>query len=346
MGLTACAKKLAYEMKSNRLLLYCFFTISLAVISSMCYQKWDLSRKDSVVRDLLQKVSIEERKGLNDLCRALFFTSEFGYTLFGDKPISVIVNSRRFYETGELSFFQKHLFSLVRRYKEKLNTPHFALLFDHELGTDYIWLVNKKAFRRTVQQNIAIFRYVLGEDVTPDSLLDLLTNKNYSFHRALQHSHLLFGTLFGYGITNSFRFDWRDQLVSKVEEEPVTFWKGITNLEREAGYVGFIPLKRPLTIVPGVRSEIEKKMYSLKFHVIRNEVRDLNKKLVSVAGATAPFGILSSPLLPQFAGDPENDETQKLEVKYKSQLNFLTKKLSEESFLENMLETFYYGDGS
>ena len=123
-----------------------FLAFLVSVFCFMYFSKREFSRKEDFSRELLEKISYEDKKSLSSICKGVFYSSTFGYTLFGDKPISVICDSGRPYENEEMSFFQKHLFILAQGYENKLDAPHFAIVVEDTTPNSFIYLVNKKAF--------------------------------------------------------------------------------------------------------------------------------------------------------------------------------------------------------
>lgn len=325
-------------------LLITILIVSLAIaFVFLDFQKMELSRKN-FPQELLKKIPINERKGLTDLCEKLVYTSDFGYTLFGDKPISCLYDSGRLYEDEELSYFQRHLFTLAQRYEKKLDAPNFAIVVEHDFPSCFIYLVNKKAFLDTVQQNPAIFRKILGDNITPSSLLDAVLDKNYGFMKALKASHALFGILFGYGVENSLRFDRSTQLDPESHIHGFPPWKGIQDptVSDVVTYRDVMGCTQKRWIK---KTAPEKMEPSQGFTTVQDELFELNKKLAPVAGAEDPLCILSSISLPSFAGDPESEETKKLISKYTAQRDVLMKMLAEDNFLEKVLEKFYSTEG-
>ena len=327
-------------MKRLRILIV-ILTFSLAILFVfVLFQKKELSCKKNSPQELLQKLSTTERKSLSDLCKKLIFTSEVGYTLFGDKPISSLYDSGRFYEDEDLCYFQKHLFTLAQRYEKRLNAPQFAIVIEDNFPSRFIYLINKKAFLCTVEQNLSIFRSLLGNNISPSSLLNTVLDKNCGLQKALNENHVLFGILYGYGVENSLCFDRRSQLDPESYMHGFPPWKGIqdprVNDKATLQDVETYSQKRWIK-----KTAPEKIAPSQGFATVKDELFELNKKLALVAGAEDPLCLLSSISLPEFVGDPESEETQKLISKYTVQRDILMKMITEDNFFDNVLEKFY-----
>ncbi|OJV07308.1 MAG: hypothetical protein BGO14_01055 [Chlamydiales bacterium 38-26] len=67
----------------------------------------------------------------------------------------------------------------------------------------HILFINKNLFLKTVQDNLSLFQYVLGPDVTPQGLLAKLTDPQATFHGVLKDDKVLIGILLGFGTQNS-----------------------------------------------------------------------------------------------------------------------------------------------
>jgi hypothetical protein len=325
---------------------YGFFVVVLTMtVCFMYFQKKELSKKENFSRELFQKMTFEEKKFLLLLCKDIFYESTAGYTLFGDKPISRLCYSSEI-RKGH-SFFQKHLFFLVRKYEEKLNVPNFVFVIEGDINDASLYLVNKKAFLNTVQQNLSIFRNILGNDITPDGLLHSIMSKNCGFETALKSSHALFGILFGFGVENALRFDRRDRLEPSWFRQGFPPWKGIHDQDEAWGVDVMLSklLRKRAMSGSTVITAPEKTVLSPGFLTVQDELIELNQKLVSPEESEESLYILSAIGLPDFVGDPGSEETKKLLEKYKVQKDFLTKLMAKEDFLEKVLEKFYSVDG-
>lgn len=312
----------------------------------MYFSKREFSCQENFSRELLQNFTAEEKSSLSNIFKGIFYSSAFGYTLFGDKPISVICDSGRPYENGELSFFQKHLFNLAQRYEKKLNAPHFAIVVEDFASHFSIYLVNKRAFINTVQENILIFRSTLGDSITPGSLLSSVLDKNHGFEGALKGNHALLGILFGFGAENSLRFNRRDQLDPPWLRQRFPPWKGSQGDIQGSDFIE--PQWAKVLVLKGLDTVAvpEKIVLSPQFSTVQDELSDLNKKLLFVAGAEEVHpAILSSILLPSFVGDPGSEETRKLVEKYEAQRSVLMKMIAEDKFIEKVLEKFFSTEG-
>ena len=163
-------------MERKKILLVFFVAFISLAFCFEYFQKTNFLNKRGFAQELLQKATFEERELLCNFCKELFCNSTVGYSLFWDKPISVISD---FDKPGvrRRHFFLKRVLPLLRRVEKKLHTVNFIILLEDVPGETFLYLVNKKAFLNVVHQNIAIFRTVLGSAVTPKSLLHTIEKK-------------------------------------------------------------------------------------------------------------------------------------------------------------------------
>lgn len=152
----------------------------------------------------------QENKALDLFLRHLFEKVEAGYVLHDLKPISII------------GFFaEDHFFDETTRHKDSVILREGALVLKRlNLQSDKIAIhiypkkdslvdyyhtlvINKPLFLKTVENNIALFQYILGPEVTPETLLNHLLAPNSTFHDVFKNNKVLIGIVLGFGTQNS-----------------------------------------------------------------------------------------------------------------------------------------------
>ena len=306
------------------------------------FQKNESVKKRNFGYEFLQNASHDEKEFYSKVCHELFYNSTVGYTLFGDKPVSVINGFDR-PGGGRRYFFLKLALPLLRKYEKKLRSNSFIVVFEEDSNGSSLYLVNKKAFLNTIQHNILIFQKILGVAITPKKLLKSLENKTSTFEMTLKRSHLLFGILFGYGIENAMHFERRLQLEHFQYKQGFPPWKDPHNLEgMERDEVVLFNERRKDVIKAEQKKPVQEKFISLSGHLkIQDELFDLNKKLSFVGGSASPPRVSSSIDLPSFVGDPQSEETKKLLEEYVRQNAVLRQIDQDGKMLDNVLEKFY-----
>jgi hypothetical protein len=77
-----------------------------------------------------------------------------------------------------------------------------------------IVLINKEAFRNTVNKNIDLFRKMIHSKVTADSLLEQMKDEDKKVYDILNGHEALMGILLGFGRHNSLCFEDLDEMES------------------------------------------------------------------------------------------------------------------------------------
>lgn len=142
----------------------------------------------------------KDLKKLSHFFRTMMASAQtpIGYTVFGDKPMS-------FVECDEVE--AEHLMRPYRTWKKyEKQIPMDNLCFRiqrepsdfGEAGEADIFIINKSEFLKTVANHISKFRAVLGNDITPEKLLnDYLNDESLILQNKLNNSEELHGLLFG-----------------------------------------------------------------------------------------------------------------------------------------------------
>ncbi len=157
--------------------------------------------------------------------------SEGGYVLFGKKPICI--NGFRTVDSFSIAN-DTHKESVYLREGaaiwKKISDGNFSNFLIHVYDNCdslvdnciHILFINKQLFYQTVEKNLSLFQYVLGPDLTPESLLEKLTNSHETFHNVLKNDKVLIGILLGFGTQNSL-------LVSRIENIQEAFLSSAEN---------------------------------------------------------------------------------------------------------------------
>jgi hypothetical protein len=264
------------------------------------------------IDDILGKLSTSDRQSLEELFHILIDEDQFGYTLFGDKPVSL---SGDFtvtpYEvtlsgipSGGLFWKKWDIWKNIQ--KDLCITKYFFIkepAFNRPDGMmSFLFLINKKAFLETVNQHIQTFRSILGQDVTSVKLLEKM-EKEQAFMKPLKNSELLLGILLGYGKNNAQLYDRRMQLRKFITSKSMPI----------------LPEKKPQP--------------SQGFSSIEEEVNFLNQQLRPFSSLDNGVPWMISPV--QFAANPDYKETKLLKRKYACRRNEISRLYAESNdFLE------------
>lgn len=206
----------------------CIFLILLNIffIQIICSQK----NTTSATKKIIDHLTNSDRKILQTTFNNLIFFSSFGFTLFGDKPVSFEFSSslENFWAIWEKN---KHLFSV----KKYILTKFYH---DNYCG---VLIGNKCAIEKTFENNKESFRKVFDYPITSQTIIEALeSGSGKEFEILFSHDALL-GILLGYGKENAWNFQKRKLLkteknISKNQlhflneklqafQKPILFWE-------------------------------------------------------------------------------------------------------------------------
>jgi hypothetical protein len=223
----------------------------------------------------LSKLSIEERENLDNFFKFLILAGPFGYTLYGDKSISIetynttspvknitgidymspenILNKYRLREGWETWKKYAYLFPM----------KNFSIISNRspQMGDDFveITLINHKAFIHTVNQYLSDFQSILGINLKPEEILaEYCKGKGEYFDKIRGHDGL-FGTLLGFGRDNS----WAYLQIETIENESLSYF-GDNDIELTKQIL--LPRFR------AIPNSEETEILSEKYYRLRNEL--------------------------------------------------------------------------
>ncbi len=170
-------------------------------------------------------LSASERIELNSFFRLLFQRSEFGYTLFGQKPMSFysyfIQLPPECLMFGSFSDprIEKHYLT-YDKYKDRFSFENYIILDQLCISNKFptsgavrdILIINKRAFAATVNEHLSLFKEKLGQVVCAESLLKAIESGKNVLLDVLNEDELLWGILLGYGDHNAEIYARREAL--------------------------------------------------------------------------------------------------------------------------------------
>lgn len=273
-------------------------------------------------KDFIQEMPKEQRVLLNDYLRTVVASSA-GYVLFGDRPMSIETCDAVSLRSLGGPSPKTVTFIKGRELWEDLcpisDTKEYILtFFDTDKNCNMV-CINRKAFLQTVNENIYLFRYVLGPSVTAESLLKKVISSKNQFYSVLNHDQTLLGLLLGQGKQNALisarLLNISDSSVSEQKDE-------------------FPLLSKKLNLSWASSSKKYRKLPSFGFSSLNDEETALHKWIVSFDKLKA-FDVCP---LPHFACVSDSEETKALLSAYEQTRAKLVKELASKSFLENSLK--------
>ncbi|MDR2539270.1 MAG: hypothetical protein LBC45_01395 [Chlamydiales bacterium] len=154
---------------------------------------------------------------METLLQNMIFEQNFGYALFGNKPVSlagyflnpsldaIFFNKKSFFfpvveawsmlEKNVLCHLQGN-YILLKQVNRVKNDSTFQAI-----------IVNKSSFLQTVTDHLDLFCELLEEKIDPKELLDEVILNQKSLWDILKGNRALYGIILGYGEKNSFAFE-------------------------------------------------------------------------------------------------------------------------------------------
>jgi len=180
------------------------------------------------IQKSVSSLSSYERKALSSFFRLLLETECCGYSLYGEKPLCVLEFTK-----GEIPLaMNENLIkrsSLLRegiRIWEKSGLASFKsnyALHASQLPSSDGWLdvffINKQSLIHVIDQNLALFQYILGPKVSSVSLLNHFLDTNQNLSSILCEDRVLNGLVLGYGRQNAFHGSRLEYLNERGENE-------------------------------------------------------------------------------------------------------------------------------
>lgn len=145
---------------------------------------------------------------LTNFLKCLFTDSESGYVFFGSKPVCYYgAGDFKACLIGSSSHEQEARLRLgihwLKKARPSQENDNFVLKIKKIDDFYEILSLNKKEILKSVEENLSLFRYVLGPKVTPNSLFAILATSEEPFYKLLNDNNTLVGILLGFGTQNS-----------------------------------------------------------------------------------------------------------------------------------------------
>ncbi len=171
----------------------------------------------------LQSISSEEKLYLESFFRTMFTNSEGGFVLAGSKPVCMegILSPETFsirqigtkIHRRSVDLCEGH--RIWKKYFASLPSKKLIICCKNHpdpLYSNWIHLmwINPQKLTEVVQENLPLFQYVLGPQVTPTSFLNYLADPSQD----IPHDYTLTGVFLGFGSQNALYYQ-RLELIQK-----------------------------------------------------------------------------------------------------------------------------------
>lgn len=284
----------------------------------------------------LQSLSSEERLYLESFFRTMLTNSEGGFVLTGSKPVCMegILSLDRLSarqigtKTHRRSVDLYEGYCIWEKYFAAIPSQKLIICCkDHpdRLYFDWVHLmwINPQKLIEVVQNNLSLFQYVLGPQVTPISFLNYLKNPSED----IPHDYTLTGIILGFGSQNTLYYR-RLELIQKQifsrENPPYNLKNEQLNM-RNFGYLGYDTVETFATEP------------SFSYSTLYEEYQNLEEMGTSSAETLTP-SLLRIPL---FAVYKKDQETLDILSRYQVDQKMIEKLLSLSDFLEQILRRIF-----
>lgn len=177
------------------------------------------------------EITGEQAAILTKFFEHLIKNSEAGYVIHGKKPVCINAYHLQdhFYGENESELASVYLRegALVWKALHLDSSDIIVHTYDREdtlaKGWVHVLVINRPLFIKTINDNLALFQYVLGPSLSAYGLLEKLIDPKETFHSVLKNDKVLIGILLGYGTQNSLyvsRLDNIDEMLLSSEIPP------------------------------------------------------------------------------------------------------------------------------
>lgn len=213
-------------------------------------------------------------------------------------------------DISEWHFAKVKAFQILKEWSTSNEDKEYLFLFTDYYQYSHMIIINRRSFTKTVNDNIVLFRYILGRTLTAESLLSQLIKNQSEFWDVLKNNEALIGILLGYGSNNALVYSRSVDIGRNLSpnEEAFPF---LRRVQREKPSLGF--------------SSLEEEKIALRGMMVGSySIVDFN---------TYP--------IPCFGCIPESEETTSLLSMYQKNRNEILSLVAQDDFLEKILEKIF-----
>lgn len=203
---------------------YIFFlslSILLALIMTKNWRDKGIFFQENFTFISMDQFNPQEKIYLKKFFKTLFFSSSFGYTIFGEKPMSIEVITLDPYlpkiedlEYADIEYFT-NFYNLHRGWRiwknhfEKIPLKGFSLIsYPSTIGSKHleISIINHQKFLEVVSEHLDVFQIIINKKLEPNEILGKYIKGEGEIFQIIQNHHGLLGILLGYGKDNAWQF--------------------------------------------------------------------------------------------------------------------------------------------
>jgi|GEM_PF-3354338 len=299
-------------------LIYLFIFV-ISIITASC-QKHSQIQPHSSLQDspnTLQMVPEKDQKALTSFFQLVLCQYNFAYTLFGEKPVSIVtyfdhISSDNMHYPREYLTFTKE-WKIWQQYASLFPSNTFVLKQCYEgEHVEAIFMIHKKHAAAVIAKNLSLFRELLGDDIEPKKLVEELCSPETSIIKTLHGHSGLFGILLGYGKNNAMAFERKVAICKELDLKmtpPFSAVKEIKALQPTSHYLATLYRKKTLSLPK------DHSFSSPKGSSIANELNMIiqQERMFELYGSDFFLEKFASPV---FMAQNEDLETEELHAQY------------------------------
>lgn len=213
------------------------FAFTFILLASFCLNESEQKINLLNVSSLMETIPFEDQKEIKILFRDLFYNQSLAYSLFSDKPMSF--SDRSLFKQSSISLIRllsiegycqsvlepycepsnllNKRWEIWNKYESRFNLKKY-LFANKKIGKQVrIFLINKEAFLKVINENLDLFKQVIGNDLSAEKLLEEIAEENTNVWDLLHNHEGLLGILLGFGRYNAMLFQEREKLLDKLE---------------------------------------------------------------------------------------------------------------------------------
>jgi hypothetical protein len=289
-------------------------TVLLLVVFLFGWKFFLSNRRSTRVSAVTETLSSRERDDLKVFFQHLLKNTEFGYTLIGTKPVTLIdpecpekimlIPTREVFLRG-VTILKKILLT------HKITS--FTICFDKRFSDFYF--INNRVFVKTILDNSNIFEHLLSQAHSTKKLLKMVSKSGDFDQIVCNHRNALLGICLGYGVKNSL------------------LWERKCNIDRclsRQNVMSRIPIKRhtpnqDLLLVPSSEfSSLEQEL-----HYLENLLKRTTESMLTEVSFVS---------LPIFFCDINSPETHSILEAYRNERKEIRKMLASDDIVERVFD--------
>jgi len=250
----------------------------------------------------IQQIPPQDLEIIKSFFQTLLREEGFGYTIYGTKPMSLVVYNkpRYFWDCDSYDAHFKREIDCWKKYHHLFPSKHFSFIFYEDEKSADMALINHSSFIQVVDQHRDDFEKILGRAITGKELLSNVVTTASNWDDLVNNHYLLMGLLLGYGKHNSWLFQRKWEVGDKKRS------------------LKFTLNRRKTTPMPGYSS-------------IEEELKDIKRRFHGYEETSLESSLMA---LPYFMTDHDSPESQALIEEYKKERKKILKNIQGDCFTQ------------